>query len=540
MTTLGAALAPLVNARPRTGGRALALPIAVALGSGLYLAAAAPLRAWLIDDAGISFAYARDIAAGYGPVGQPGAPPVEGFSNPLWTLLLAGLFRVGLFDVAWTPKAVSFGLVLATFGLVASRLQRGGTTWPAAWVVAVLGTSASFVIWTTSGLENPLLAFLATAACAAVAQALEGGRGAAAAAGGLAALLALTRPDAALYVFAFPATLLWTAVDERRRPRDAWGRAASYVVGFAPLTAAYLAYRRAEFGAWVPNTYYAKDKPSLVFLLDGSKWSELAVAALGPLGVAAALALAIGIAALARRRALTAGEKSLAVHLALATGAYLCMPLDWMGEYRFGTAVFVFFYWALGAGLSRAWSAGKRRAALAAAAVLATGGVACQLPRLEGFAGDPVVPFAGVADFYGRGFDQLARALGDAPASLLAPDMGGTLFYSHLRAHDLVGLCDRTIARTLTRDTSAFHRYALGVLRPTFIHVHRGWAQWAAFHSSPAFRAAYVPIHETWAAGDEPVSGDYVRRDALGADPVTALARLQQAYAAAGMDLKAF
>ena len=43
---------------------------------------------WIEDDAGITFAYARSLATGAGPVLQPGADPVEGFSNPLWLAIL--------------------------------------------------------------------------------------------------------------------------------------------------------------------------------------------------------------------------------------------------------------------------------------------------------------------------------------------------------------------------------------------------------------------------------------------------------------------
>src|SRR5215468_4863974 len=66
----------------------------------LYVGHGALFGGWLIDDAGISFAYARNLAEGHGLVSQPGAPPVEGFSNPAWTLLLAALQAVGLFDVS--------------------------------------------------------------------------------------------------------------------------------------------------------------------------------------------------------------------------------------------------------------------------------------------------------------------------------------------------------------------------------------------------------------------------------------------------------
>ena len=36
--------------------------------------------AWIVDDAGITFGYARSIATGAGPVLQPGADEVEGYS----------------------------------------------------------------------------------------------------------------------------------------------------------------------------------------------------------------------------------------------------------------------------------------------------------------------------------------------------------------------------------------------------------------------------------------------------------------------------
>ncbi|HWM05717.1 MAG TPA: hypothetical protein VNP92_25535, partial [Actinophytocola sp.] len=53
---------------------------------------------WIVDDAGITFAYARSITSGAGPVLQPGAEPVEGYSNPAWLLVLAAGRAIGLFD----------------------------------------------------------------------------------------------------------------------------------------------------------------------------------------------------------------------------------------------------------------------------------------------------------------------------------------------------------------------------------------------------------------------------------------------------------
>lgn len=47
-----------------------------------YLLHAAQYGDWLVDDAGITFAYARNLAAGHGPVVNIGEAPVEGYSNP--------------------------------------------------------------------------------------------------------------------------------------------------------------------------------------------------------------------------------------------------------------------------------------------------------------------------------------------------------------------------------------------------------------------------------------------------------------------------
>ena len=63
----------------------------------LYVAHAALFFSWLIDDAGISYAYARNLANGAGLVSQPGMPPVEGFSNALWTLTVSAVYTVGAF-----------------------------------------------------------------------------------------------------------------------------------------------------------------------------------------------------------------------------------------------------------------------------------------------------------------------------------------------------------------------------------------------------------------------------------------------------------
>ena len=64
-------------------------------------------RSWLVDDAGISFAYARNLIHFNGLVAQTGMEPVEGYSNPLWTFLISPIFIFDPVDPT-LPIKISF------------------------------------------------------------------------------------------------------------------------------------------------------------------------------------------------------------------------------------------------------------------------------------------------------------------------------------------------------------------------------------------------------------------------------------------------
>ena len=147
-----------------TRGLAAALPTAlVALHAVRY-------GQWIVDDAGISFAYARSLATGAGPVLQRGADPVEGFSNPAWTAILVVGHWLRAFDrgtwfgspdVVLFPKLVAlfccFGIFCCFHAIVAAVRTRNVLLVTVA-AGAVTAAVPSFVIWTMSGLENSLLA----------------------------------------------------------------------------------------------------------------------------------------------------------------------------------------------------------------------------------------------------------------------------------------------------------------------------------------------------------------------------------------------
>lgn len=509
--------------------------------------------AWIVDDAGITFAYSRNLAAGHGLVAQPGVPPVEGFSNPLWTVLLAVPYALGVFHETWTAKALALALIAATFVLVRRDLAaRGASCFAIAAPLLLLASCSSFVIWTSSGLENALLACLVAGSCVLARRTADAsGPGRDAAAGVVAAGMALTRPDALLYAIVHPLVIV-----AAERPRDAremravvrrWMMTAA---GFLPVYGGYLLFRLAYFGAVVPNTYFAKQKPSLAFATPG-KFLDLIESATGDLMVPVIVWTAFAAGTLVWRRRLTLPTATLLAYLGIAIGGYLVMPSDWMGEFRFATPFYVLFYWAqteLARDFAKALAPapGVERAFRFATVAFALQAAFIFAGRSAAFAAYPTVPLDEVRTFAGDGFNRLADALGIAGASVLTPDLGGALLDSRLRVYDLAGLCDRTIAASLSRgDYERFYRYVFDETRPTFIHTHGTFTRWSRLYESPRFAQDYVALNEVadgpaawramWRGAPPAWAGDYVRRDALGAD-LGRLPEVAAAYAGAGLD----
>jgi hypothetical protein len=216
-----------------------------ALAVAFFLAEAWPLRPAL-DDAFISFRYAQNLAEGHGLVYNEGER-VEGFTNLLWTLLVAGGIRLG-FEAPETAHVLDLvagvAALLATFAFARAGLP-ASRAWVAGLAPALLLAGASFTYWSTGGLGTTLFVALVTGALAAQA---SGRMGLAT----LAVFLAtLTRPEGALtaaVLFGFH--LAW----HHREGWRAWRQPALYALGVLLLTGFRLAY----YGSPVPNTFYAK------------------------------------------------------------------------------------------------------------------------------------------------------------------------------------------------------------------------------------------------------------------------------------------
>src|SRR5437870_4478354 len=79
------------------------LAVCVAVYIGHYLLYCLP-QPYFIEDAGISFAFARNLVDGEGLVAYPGGERVEGYSNALWTFLLAAFYALGV--PMWTSSKI--------------------------------------------------------------------------------------------------------------------------------------------------------------------------------------------------------------------------------------------------------------------------------------------------------------------------------------------------------------------------------------------------------------------------------------------------
>lgn len=500
--------------------------VAIALGIPTTTLAlhAATYGQWIEDDAGITFAYARSLATGAGPVLQPGADAVEGFSNPLWLAILVVGRLVGLFDhgtwfgvpdLVLFPKLVALVCATAMFGVLFG-LARSVSRHPVAVTVAIGTITAlvpSFVIWTTSGLENSLYALLVVALGATLARASVEGRlldtRVAVAAGVLAGLAALTRPDGLLYVAAYPLVVGLV----RTGPPLPVVRAAGRAVGAAlvPL-GAYLACRLALFGDWLPNTARAKRQglPSPTDLLRPGALVTYA----GWLGVL--LAVGAVVLVLAHRSRTRTAVGALLVPLALALGAFTALPTDWMAQYRFATPV-----WPLGAAVlvlsvAALWPRTGRRARAVGAgagvlALLVTATI--WLDAATTFRRDPTAPLCFVATSVGERVNAYADILRVRDGTLLAVDGGGTALTSRLRFVDLSGLTDATIAELWQRgDARALRDHAFDTVRPTFFKIESGWteSEWTGLLADPRLPRDYVVV-----IAPGPGTGTWVRRDAV-------------------------
>jgi hypothetical protein len=241
------------------------------------------------DDAMISMRYARNFAHGRGLVWNAGERPVEGYTNPLWVLLMAAIHALPL-PVSKTSGAVkllAMALLVANLFITRRLAEQVGASAAAAVGAAVLtALHYPLTVWSLQGSEVALVVPLVGLALLTALRGIAADRFSAIPYWMLGAGT-LVRPDAAvLYV----GLLAGMATIDRAR------RAAHLTYGIAALVlvvALQTAFRFAYYGEWLPNTYYLKmtGYPTLwriawgVRDLAGFAWHRWIVFALAAIGV---------------------------------------------------------------------------------------------------------------------------------------------------------------------------------------------------------------------------------------------------------------
>lgn len=315
-----AALAIAWFAWPTTRSRGRFVATAVAIGVALtaHIASFESLR----DDAFISFRYVANWLDGNGLVFNPGER-VEGYSNFMFVVLLAGVIAVSGVDVVDAAVAIGYlssGLTLwgaisyvralgcdARFGLLAGMLIAG---------------SGAFCANAASGLETSM--FTASVVWTMRASLASLGLG-----GCLAGLATMVRPDG---VILFAALLGGVMFRSARIPRLIRATA-----GYAVVVLPWTLWRWSYYGYLVPNQIEAKRGMDLAWQLQlGLKYVARAAMAEAALAL---LVVATLVIAVRHRTSLRVSRPGPDAALLLTALGFLAFPIaaggDWMPAARF-------------------------------------------------------------------------------------------------------------------------------------------------------------------------------------------------------------
>jgi len=419
----------------------LTLVLLAAIG-GLLAHAGLVANFWS-DDAFITYRYARNIATGLGPVYNPGER-VEGYSNPLFTFLLAAFYRVvpGPHALPWFARALCVASAIATL-VALSRLRDQVSAWILGSAILLCVMNTSFAVWSVGGLETTIYGALITIAFVVTLK-VPGSPRAQAGVGLLLAAIALSRPEGVLPAGAL---FLFRLLESRTRA-DLPGHLRVAMFAAVPV-AAYVTFRQVYFGQWLPNTFFAKQLDRTQAFWRGVWYSKEFLERNGSLAVyAPALLAPLG----------TPGERRaarLAVMVIAIYGVFLfVVGGDWMSNHRF-IAPFVpvlFLVVATGwvsllrlvrDGLS---SQGSRRAAWAIPLGCAFLCALFARPEMLVTRDQRIRPNMSVLPY----FDVIGRVVGYGARpewSLATHDIGAVGWYGGTRILDMLGLVRRNRPR---------------------------------------------------------------------------------------------
>jgi len=477
------------------------------LGAGTLLLHAWRFYPFINDDALISLRYTDRLLDGAGLTWNDGER-VEGYSNLLWILLTALAGLAGL-DLVLALRILGPLFSCLTIVTIVVALGRRGERDlpPLLFGTLFVSFSGPMAIWAIGGLEQPLVGFLLALGCVLLAPLLkridEEAPSRFVAPGVCFGLLGVTRPDGLLFGgLATVAILPFRPVSQRPLTQSCCFLLPT-VVPFLAQAVLRLAY----YGDIVPNSARVKLAADPERVRMGLEYLRNGAVHLWPLIGLASAVVVLWFIERERRRA------GLFVLLSLGWTAYLVfIGGDIFAGHRHFVPLIVLAAIAVSMGSPlvdrRSWRV--------------------RLPIYLAVAGLLVVHFwlqfrsdanrLAIEERWEFEGEALGRVLNEAfieSRPLITVDAAGSLgYYSRLPAIDMLGLCDRHIARERPGDFGkGFIGHELGdgkyVLErePDIVIFHTGrpvpyWRGDAQLYEMPQFRERYERI---WIGGREPV-----------------------------------
>ena len=499
----------LSPARATWRGRAITDVVVLAGALALFALLALQMMPFVPDDSFISYRYAANLAGGHGLRFNPTDSPVEGYSNFLWIVLLAGAVRLGLDPV--TTGAFFGGLLglLSIIALWAILKKCGRTGVHLAVPVGLLALAAPLLLYAISGMETALFAFLLLAGLWVAANLLARptmGRGLLLGAVGV--LVALTRPEG---VLALPITVVCLVVSEWRvspvRRRDIGRAAGVAILAFVVILAAYHLWRVAYFDAVWPTPFLSKGaaggtssfvKPLLTNLGQFFVRQTHYYAPMGYYYAALMLGAVLG-ALLARRRRHHRPVEWTALILALVYAAVYLNFVDWMPGMRYYAPLLGLIFIPFSLLGPELRDVGEHRDDWRSDLAFLLVGAALGIFSLSSLA-TLRLDSGQLQTSTQASMVELGRWLRETmpPDAVLAmSDVGATPYYSGLRTIDINpdSLTDRTIAENgwsadyfFATDPDVVAITAFSLTRPDFYGAHE------ALYVMPRFQATYWQV----------------------------------------------
>jgi arabinofuranosyltransferase len=226
---------------------------------------------FIVDDAFISFRYARNFVNGFGLVWNPGESPLEGYTNFLWVLLMS-------IHLYFSKDPIVFSYVVGISCFIATLLvtlklssmlfsSRG----PAFLVIILLASNPTFRSFSTSGLETMSQSLIITSIVAIMVLCLNDHYWTVRrviSLSLLASMAMLTRLDSLVILVVVGPVAFLSILHEDKSKKTKLGRILAGILPFSIIVGTWLIWKLQYYGNLLPNTYYVRVS-SLYTILNG-------------------------------------------------------------------------------------------------------------------------------------------------------------------------------------------------------------------------------------------------------------------------------